>query len=130
MEEGEQIKFKNIVEVELGSEFFDIYFNLDGKFFFFIVFKQILGSNGSDVIEEVKVKIVELEKEFFVGIKYQYSYDVFRFLDVFIEQVIYIICDVFFLVVFVVFIFLGDWCFIFIFIFVVLVFFIGVFFFY
>lgn len=108
-EEGEQIKLKNIAEVELGSEFFDIYSNLDGKPSSSIVLKQTLGSNGSDVIEEVKAKIAELEKEFPAGIKYQYSYDVSRFLDASIEQVIHTIRDAFFLVALVVFIFLGDW---------------------
>lgn len=108
-EEGEQIKLKNIAEVELGSEFFDIYSNLDGKPSSSIVLKQTLGSNGSDVINEVKAKMAELEKEFPAGIHYKYSYDVSQFLDASIEQVIHTIRDAFFLVALVVFIFLGDW---------------------
>ncbi|MCR9100710.1 MAG: efflux RND transporter permease subunit [bacterium] len=108
-EEGEQIKLKNIAEVELGSEFFDIYSNLDGKPSSSIVLKQTLGSNGSDVIKEVKAKMAELEKEFPAGIHYKYSYDVSQFLDASIEQVIHTIRDAFFLVALVVFIFLGDW---------------------
>ncbi len=108
-EDGESIKLKDIAEVELGSEFFDIYSNLDGKASSSIVLKQTLGSNGSEVIDEVKAKISELEKDFPEGIRFQYSYDVSKFLDASIEQVIHTIRDAFILVALVVFLFLGDW---------------------
>ena len=93
----------------MGSEFFDIYSNLDGQPSSSIVLKQTLGSNGSKVIESVKEKMAELEKDFPAGIKYQYSYDVSKFLDASIEQVTHTIRDAFILVALVVFIFLGDW---------------------
>lgn len=108
-EEGQQLKLGHIADIELGSEFFDIYSNLDGKPSSSIVLKQTLGSNGSKVIEAVKEKMKELEKDFPSGISYQYSYDVSKFLDASIEQVTYTIRDAFILVAFVVFIFLGDW---------------------
>lgn len=108
-EEGELIKLKDIATVELGSEFFDIYSNLDGKPSSSIVLKQTPGSNGSEVIKGVKEKLKELEQEFPTGIKYQYSYDVSKFLDASIEQVVHTIRDAFFLVALVVFLFLGDW---------------------
>jgi HAE1 family hydrophobic/amphiphilic exporter-1 len=108
-EEGQQVKLGNIAEVELGSEFFDIYSNLDGKPSSSIVLKQTLGSNGSKVIAAVKEKMEELEKDFPAGISYQYSYDVSKFLDASIEQVTHTIRDAFILVALVVFIFLGDW---------------------
>ena len=53
--------------------------------------------------------MAELEKDFPAGIKYQYSYDVSKFLDASIEQVTHTIRDAFILVALVVFIFLGDW---------------------
>ncbi|WP_461599259.1 efflux RND transporter permease subunit [Winogradskyella sp.] len=108
-EEGELIKLKDIAEVELGSEFFDIYSNLDGRPSSSIVLKQTPSSNGSKVIEEVKAKLSELEKDFPQGIKYEYSYDVSKFLDASIEQVVHTIRDAFILVALVVFLFLGDW---------------------
>lgn len=108
-EEGEIIKLKDIAEVELGSEFFDIYSNLDGKPSSSIVLKQTPGSNGSKVIAEVKAKLQELEKEFPDGVEFQYSYDVSKFLDASIDQVVHTIRDAFILVALVVFIFLGDW---------------------
>jgi HAE1 family hydrophobic/amphiphilic exporter-1 len=108
-EEGQQVKLADIATVELGSEFFDIYSNLDGKPSSSIVLKQTLGSNGSKVIEAVKEKMEELARDFPAGITYQYSYDVSKFLDASIEQVTHTIRDAFILVALVVFLFLGDW---------------------
>lgn len=108
-DEGELIKLKDIANVELGSNFYDIYSQLDGNPSSSIVLKQTPNSNGSEVIEEVKQTLKNLEKHFPKGIKYKYSYDVSKFLDASIEQVVHTIRDAFFLVAIVVFIFLGDW---------------------
>ncbi|WP_215224367.1 efflux RND transporter permease subunit [Echinicola shivajiensis] len=107
--EGESIHLKDIGKVELGSEFFDIYSNLDGKPSAAIVLKQNYGSNASDVIEEVKNKVEEMKASFPPGMDYNISYDVSKFLDASIEQVIHTLRDAFILVALVVFIFLGDW---------------------
>ncbi|MBI1268700.1 MAG: efflux RND transporter permease subunit [Cryomorphaceae bacterium] len=106
---GEMVKLKDIATVELGSEFYDIYTNLDGMPSASIVLKQTPNSNGRAVIRKVKEKIKELSKAFPDGIHVQYSYDVSKFLDASIEQVIDTIRDAFILVTLVVFLFLGDW---------------------
>ncbi|MFD2098287.1 efflux RND transporter permease subunit [Flagellimonas iocasae] len=108
-EEGEILKLGDLADVELGSEFFDIYSNLDGKPSASIVLKQTFGSNGSDVIASVKDKLKELEAEMPPGIDYKISYDVSNFLDASIEQVLHTLRDAFILVAIVVFLFLGDW---------------------
>jgi HAE1 family hydrophobic/amphiphilic exporter-1 len=107
--EGELLKLGDVADVELGSEFFDIYSNLDGKPSASIVLKQTFGSNGSDVIDAVKDKLSELEEELPPGIDYKISYDVSNFLDASIEQVLHTLRDAFILVAVVVFLFLGDW---------------------
>ncbi|WP_289043922.1 efflux RND transporter permease subunit [uncultured Olleya sp.] len=107
--EGEIIKLKDIAEVNLGSEFFDIYSNLDGKPSASIVLKQTFGSNGSDVIDAVKKKLAELEVDLPPDVDFQISYDVSNFLDASIEQVLHTLRDAFILVAIVVFLFLGDW---------------------
>ncbi|GGA68959.1 multidrug transporter AcrB [Flavobacterium palustre] len=106
---GEEIKLGDIANVELGSEFYDIYDNLDGKPSASIVLKQTLGTNGSDVIRDVKAKLKELEKDLPPGVGYKISYDVSSFLDASIEQVLDTLRDAFVLVSVVVFLFLGDW---------------------
>ncbi|REG84444.1 efflux RND transporter permease subunit [Algoriphagus antarcticus] len=107
--EGESIHLKDIAKTELGSEFFDIYSNLDGKPSAAIVLKQNYGSNASDVIEEVKAELEIMKASFPPGMDYNISYDVSRFLDASTEQVIHTLRDAFILVALVVFIFLGDW---------------------
>ncbi|WP_026705189.1 efflux RND transporter permease subunit [Flavobacterium soli] len=106
---GQTIHLKDIGKVELGSEFFDIYSNLDGHPSAAIVLKQNYGSNASDVIEEVKAKLEEMKETFPPGMDYKISYDVSQFLDASIDQVIDTLRDAFILVALVVFIFLGDW---------------------
>ncbi|MUH36642.1 efflux RND transporter permease subunit [Zobellia amurskyensis] len=108
-EEGEILTLKDIADVELGSEFFDIYSNLDGKPSASVVLKQTFGSNASDVIDSVKDKLKELKENLPPGIDYQISYDVSNFLDASIEQVVHTLRDAFILVAIVVFLFLGDW---------------------
>jgi HAE1 family hydrophobic/amphiphilic exporter-1 len=108
-EEGEIIQLKDIADVKLGSEFFDIYSNLDGKPSASIVLKQTFGSNGSDVIKAVKEKLAELEVDLPPDVDFQISYDVSNFLDASIEQVLHTLRDAFILVAIVVFLFLGDW---------------------
>ncbi len=106
---GESIRLKDIGHAELGSEFFDIYSNLDGHPSASIVLKQNYGSNATDVIKQVKEKLEEMKQSFPPGLDYKISYDVSQFLDASIEQVIHTLRDAFILVAIVVFIFLGDW---------------------
>ncbi len=106
---GEIVKLRDIAEVELGSEFYDIYNNLDGKPSASLILKQTPNSNGAEVIKNIKSKIHELEKDFPDGIKVKYSYEVSKFLDASIEQVVDTIRDAFIWVTLVVFLFLGDW---------------------
>jgi HAE1 family hydrophobic/amphiphilic exporter-1 len=107
--DGESIHLKDIGKVELGSEFFDIYSNLDGHPSAAIVLKQNYGSNASEVIDEIKGKLEEMKESFPPGMDYKISYDVSQFLDASIEQVIDTLRDAFILVALVVFVFLGDW---------------------
>ncbi|NVK85768.1 MAG: efflux RND transporter permease subunit, partial [Cytophagia bacterium] len=107
--EGESITLGDISKIELGSEFFDIYSNLDGHPSAAIVLKQNYGSNGSEVIQEVKDLLEEMRPNFPPGVDYKISYDVSQFLDASIEKVIHTLGEAFVLVAIVVFVFLGDW---------------------
>lgn len=106
---GEILKLKDLAEVELGSEFFDIYSNKDGNPAASIVLKQNFGSNASKVIDQVKVKLDELKKDFPPGMNYEINYDVSKFVDASIDKVLHTLLEAFLLVALVVFIFLGDW---------------------
>ena len=106
---GELLRLKDLATVVLGSEYYDIYSNLNGNPSAAIVLKQTYGSNASEVIENVKAKLDELKKSFPPGMDYEISYDVSNFLDASTENVIHTLRDAFILVALVVFIFLGDW---------------------
>jgi len=107
--EGEILKLKDIAQVEVGSEFVDIYSNKDGHPSASLVLKQSPGSNASKVIDEVKAKLKELQLDFPPGIDYEINYDVSKFVDASIEKVLHTLLEAFILVAIVVFIFLGDW---------------------
>lgn len=107
---GENLRLQDIADVELGSEFYDIYSNLNGHPSAAIVLKQTYGSNASEVIKNVKAKLEEIRKaDFPPGMVYEISYDVSNFLDASIEKVLHTLAEAFVLVALVVFIFLGDW---------------------
>jgi HAE1 family hydrophobic/amphiphilic exporter-1 len=94
--------------VELGSEFFDIYSDVDGHPTASIVLKQAPGSNAAEIIEEVRATLDELRESFPPGMDYEIAYDVSRFVDASIEQVLHTLLEAFLLVSLVVFMFLGD----------------------
>lgn len=107
--DGEMLKLNDIAEVEVGSEFVDIYSNKDGHPSASFVLKQSPGSNASKVIEDVKEKLKDLKKDFPPGIDFEINYDVSKFVDASIEKVLHTLIEAFILVAIVVFIFLGDW---------------------
>lgn len=107
--QGEVLRLKDVATVELGSEYYDIYSNKDEFPSAAITINQAAGSNATEVIEELKVKLEELKKTFPPGIDYEINYDVSTFLDASTEEVIHTLRDAFILVSIVVFIFLGDW---------------------
>jgi HAE1 family hydrophobic/amphiphilic exporter-1 len=108
--DGEILHLKDVADVELGSEFYDIYSNLSGHPSAAITLKQTYGSNASDVIKEVKAKLDEIKASSFPpGMDYEISYDVSSFLDASIEKVVHTLTEAFILVAIVVFLFLGDW---------------------
>jgi HAE1 family hydrophobic/amphiphilic exporter-1 len=106
--QGELLRLKDVAEIEFGSLDYDVLSKENGKPSAAIVLKQRPGSNASDVIQNIKSKMDELQKSFPAGISYTYSYDVSTFLSASIEGVLYTLIEAFLLVALVVFIFLGD----------------------
>lgn len=107
--DGETLYLKDIAKVDLASEFYDIYSNIDGYPAASILFNQTQGSNASEVIEQIKQKLEELRPNFPAGMDYKISYDVSKFLEASIHKVLHTLFEAFILVALVVFIFLGDW---------------------
>src|SRR6516162_1515378 len=57
--EGEILRLKDVAKVELGSEFFDIYSDINGHPACSIILKQSPGSNAATVIEQIKKELEE-----------------------------------------------------------------------
>ncbi len=108
-EEGAMLKLKDIADIEFGSMDYGILSKLDGKPSAAILLKQRPGSNAREVISNVKRRMAELQAASFPpGMKYTISYDVSRFLDASIHEVVRTLIEAFLLVSLVVFIFLQD----------------------
>ena len=107
--DGEILRLKNVGEVELGSQFFDIYSDINGRPAASIVLKQAPGSNAAEVIESIKEELKLIKKESFPpGMDYEFAYDVSKFLEASIDKVLHTLLEAFILVSLVVYMFLGD----------------------
>lgn len=108
--DGTILKLKDLSKIEFGSMSYGMVSKTDGKPSASIMLKQRPGSNASEVIASVKEKMAELQKTSFPpGMDYNIAYDVSRFLDASIDEVLKTLVEAFILVAFVVFIFLQDW---------------------
>lgn len=106
---GDILRLKDIADVEFGSMTYNMVSKTDGKPSASIMLKQRPGSNARDVIAGVKKRMAELkESSFPPGMVYNFAYDVSRFLDASIHEVIRTLFEAFILVFIVVFIFLQD----------------------
>jgi HAE1 family hydrophobic/amphiphilic exporter-1 len=107
---GEILRIKDVADVEFGTTYFDVEAKLNGKPSAAIMLKQLPGSNASEVIANVKKRLTELKQTMFLsGMDYEISYDVSRFLDASVREVIKTLIEAFILVALVVFLFLQDW---------------------
>jgi hydrophobic/amphiphilic exporter-1 (mainly G- bacteria), HAE1 family len=106
---GEILRLRDVAEVELGPQFFDIYSDINGYPAASIVLKQAPGSNAAEVIELIKEELEQIKKESFPpGMDYELAYDVSSFLHASIEKVLHTLLEAFILVSLVVYMFLGD----------------------
>ena len=107
--DGEILRLRDVGQVELGPQFFDIYSDINGHPAASIVLKQAPGSNAAEVIEAIKTELEQIKKESFPpGMDYEFAYDVSKFLDASIEKVLHTLLEAFILVSLVVYMFLGD----------------------
>jgi hydrophobic/amphiphilic exporter-1 (mainly G- bacteria), HAE1 family len=108
--EGSILKLKDVADVEFGVRNYNVLSKEDGRPSAAIMLKQRPGSNAKEVIENVKKKMEELKNSSFPpGMSYNIGYDVSRFLDASIAEVMRTLIEAFILVSLVVFLFLQDW---------------------
>ncbi len=109
-QDGEILRIKDVAEVEFSTEYFDVEAKFKGKPCAAIVLKQLPGSNAREVINNVKKKMSELKQTMFLkGMDYEVSYDISRFMDASIDEVVKTFVEALLLVALVVFLFLQNW---------------------
>jgi HAE1 family hydrophobic/amphiphilic exporter-1 len=107
--DGSMLKLKDVADVEFGTLEYDMASKSNGKPSASIMIKQRPGSNAQEVIKNIKTKVAELKKTTFPpGMDYFVSYDVSRFLDASIHEVVRTLIEAFILVIIIVFLFLQD----------------------
>ena len=107
--DGSVLKLSAVADVEFGSMDYNMVSKNDGKPAASIMLKQRPGSNASEVIANVKQRMAELKATSFPpGMNYSLAYDVSRFLDASIHEVLRTLVEAFLLVFVVVFLFLQD----------------------
>jgi HAE1 family hydrophobic/amphiphilic exporter-1 len=106
---GSILRLKEVADVEFGSLNYSMVSKTDGRPSASILIKQRPGSNAREVITDIKKKMAELKSTSFPpGMSYNINYDVSRFLDASIHEVLRTLVEAFILVFIVVFIFLQD----------------------
>jgi HAE1 family hydrophobic/amphiphilic exporter-1 len=107
--DGSVLKLKDVADVEFSSMNFGRISKNNGTPAASILINQRPGSNARDVIERIKLRMVEIKASSFPpGMSYNYTYDVSRFLDASIHEVVKTLFEAIILVTLVVFIFLQD----------------------
>ncbi|HEY4208341.1 MAG TPA: efflux RND transporter permease subunit, partial [Puia sp.] len=106
---GSVLRLKEVADVEFGALTYSMVSNTDGRPSASIMIKQRPGSNAREVIRDIKTKMAELKKTSFpAGMSYNINYDVSRFLNASIHEVLRTLVEAFILVFIVVYIFLQD----------------------
>lgn len=107
--DGGIVRLQDIAEIEFGTVSYDMASKTDGQPSASIMIKQRPGSNAREVIQQIKDKMEELkENSFPPGMQYNFAYDVSRFLDASINEVVRTLIEAFLLVFLIVFLFLQD----------------------
>lgn len=108
--DGQILRIGDVAEVEFGTTYFDVEAKLNGRPAAAIMLKQLPGSNASEVIASVKQRLADLKRATFLpGMDYEISYDISRFLDASIHEVVRTLIEAFLMVALVTFVFLQDW---------------------
>lgn len=106
---GSVLRLREVADVEFGALSYGMVSKTDGQPSASIMIKQRPGSNAREVINNIKKRMAELKKASFPpGMSYNVNYDVSRFLDASIHEVLRTLVEAFILVFIVVYLFLQD----------------------
>lgn len=108
MPNGQVLRLKDVAEIQLGSQTYGGYSELNGYPAVAMAIYQTPGSNAQEIINEIKDKLVDIERNLPEGVKYKINQDTNEFLEASISKVVTTLIEAFILVFLVVYIFLQD----------------------
>ena len=106
--EGRITYLKDIAKIELGSESYDVFAQINGKSTVMIAVNPSPGANALNVATGIREKIKELSKTFPKGLDYQVPFDTSDFIQTSIDDVFMTLLIATILVFVVIFIFLQE----------------------
>jgi HAE1 family hydrophobic/amphiphilic exporter-1 len=108
--DGKMLRLGDIADVEFGTTYFDVEAKFDGRPTAALMLKQLPGSNASEVIAAVKARLAEMKESTFLrGMDFAVTYDVSRFLDASVRDVVKTLIEAFLLVAAITYVFLQNW---------------------
>ncbi len=108
LDNGQYLRLKDVAKIELDAQGYDSYGFTDGFPSVNMGIYQTAGSNAQVIIEQIKLELERLSKDFPEGVKYTINYDTNEFLTASMNKVRNTLIEAFLLVFLVVFIFLQD----------------------
>ena len=108
-ENGDMLRLKDVAEVELGSQSYNVDRTANGGPGAGISISKTANANAQEVVESVKAELEEASKTFPEGIEYSTVFDANSFLTASIDKLLVTFLEAFLLVFIVVFVFLQDW---------------------
>jgi HAE1 family hydrophobic/amphiphilic exporter-1 len=108
LDNGQYLRLKDVAKIELDAQGYDSYGFTDGLPSVNMGIYQTAGSNAQVIIEQIKLELERLSKDFPEGVKYTINYDTNEFLTASMNKVRNTLIEAFLLVFLVVFIFLQD----------------------
>jgi HAE1 family hydrophobic/amphiphilic exporter-1/multidrug efflux pump len=106
--DGSVLRMKDVSRVELSGKSYTSFGRKDGIPATLLIIYQLPGANAIQTVENVRKFLETASKTFPPGLKYRVSLDTTEFVKVAIEDVFHALRDAIFLVLIVVFIFLGN----------------------
>ncbi|MBQ3642069.1 efflux RND transporter permease subunit [bacterium] len=107
--DGSQVKIKDIARVELGAYSYDRFGMVDGKPIAVIQVVPLPGANTIDIVNLVNKKVAEINKTLPESLLISMQHDETLFIRESMKEVFLTILITSLIVIFVIFVFLGDW---------------------
>ena len=105
---GQTLKLKDVAEIELGGEGYDVSMKNNNLPSILTMVQQVAGSNANEIAKQVKAELESQKKLMPPGMEVKINYDVTEFLYASIEEVVFTLFMTLALVFLVVYIFLQD----------------------